>query len=58
MEVHINNAYLQQFISKHSDQSISKTIKYLAVLGIHFLETMNKQNISFQELKEIASKED
>jgi len=56
MEVHINNAYLQHFISKHSDQSVSKVLKYLAILGIHFLETLKKQNITFQELKEFASK--
>jgi len=54
MEVQINNSYLQNFISKYSNQSATKVMKYLAVLGLHFLEKNSKEDISLNELKAFA----
>jgi len=56
MEVQINNSYLQNFISKYSHQSETKVVKYLAILGLHFLEKNSKDDISLNELKAFASK--
>jgi len=57
MEVQINNSYLQNFVSKYSNQSATKVMKYLAVLGLHFLEKNSKEDISLNELKAFASKQ-
>jgi hypothetical protein len=54
MEVQINNSYLQNFISKYSHQSETKVVKYLAILGLHFLEKNSKDDISLTELKGFA----
>ena len=56
MEVQINNSYLQSFISKYSHHSETKVVKYLAILGLHFLEKNSKEDISLNELKAFASK--
>jgi len=54
MEVHINSNYIEGFISKYAKENSSKVVKYLAIFGIHFLDTINKQNLSISEMKSLA----
>jgi hypothetical protein len=55
MEFQIKNPYIKRFLSKYSNQNELKVLKYLRVLGVKYLETLNKQAISFSDLKSLAS---
>lgn len=55
MEIRINSDFIENFVTKYQENA-AKAIKYLAVLGIHFLETINKPDLSFEQLQAFASK--
>jgi len=56
MEFQIRNSYIKKFLGGFSNQNELKIIKYLTILGINSLENSKNYNISFSELKKMASK--
>lgn len=57
MEFHIKNNYIKKFLSKYSNQNELKVLKYLTIVGIHYLETQYQDGIAYSELKRLASKQ-
>ncbi len=55
MEFQIRNSYIKKFLGGFAHQNELKIIKYLTILGIHFLDTNKNFNITFADLKKMAS---
>ena len=55
MEFHVKNHYIKKFLGQYPQQNELKLLKYLTILGIHYLSSINEKSISFPELKKLAS---
>jgi hypothetical protein len=55
MEFQIKNPFIKRFLSKYSNQNELKLLKYLTILGIKSLESLNRESISFSDIKRLAS---
>jgi len=54
MEFQIRNSYIKKFLGGFAHQNELKIVKYLTILGIHFLDTNKNLNVTFAELKKMA----
>jgi len=54
MEFQIRNSYIKKFLGGFAHQNELKIIKYLTILGIHYLDMNKKFDITFAELRKMA----